>query len=45
MSTGKDPHEFIGRLGRRITDLMRAHPKTSMKDWRQWLAASTFHSD
>jgi predicted NBD/HSP70 family sugar kinase len=28
MSTGKDPDEFITRLGRRISDLMRAHPKS-----------------
>jgi predicted NBD/HSP70 family sugar kinase len=28
MSTGKDPEEFIARLGRRICDLMRAHPKS-----------------
>ena len=29
MSTAKDPAEFIARLSRRITDLMRAHPKNS----------------
>ena len=29
MSTGKDPHDFISRLSRRILDLMRAHPKSS----------------
>ena len=29
MTTGRDPGEFITRLGRRITDLMRAHPKSS----------------
>ena len=29
MSTGKDPHEFIARLSRRISDLIRAHPKSS----------------
>ena len=28
MSTGKDPAEFITRLSRRISDLMRAHPKS-----------------
>lgn len=29
MTTGKDPAEFISRLARRISDLMRAHPKSS----------------
>ena len=29
MPTGRDPKEFIERLGRRILDLMRAHPKSS----------------
>lgn len=29
MPTGRDPKDFINRLGRRITDLMRAHPKSS----------------
>ena len=29
MSTAKDPDEFIARLSRRITDLIRAHPKNS----------------
>jgi predicted NBD/HSP70 family sugar kinase len=29
MSTGKDPAEFVARLGRRIVDLVRAHPKSS----------------
>jgi Transcriptional regulator/sugar kinase len=29
MPTAKDPSEFIARLGRRIIDLMRAHPKNS----------------
>ncbi len=29
MTTGKDPEEFIARLGRRILDLMRAHPRSS----------------
>jgi predicted NBD/HSP70 family sugar kinase len=29
MPTAKDPTEFIARLGRRIIDLMRAHPKNS----------------
>lgn len=29
MKTGKDPEEFVTRLGRRILDLMRAHPKSS----------------
>jgi predicted NBD/HSP70 family sugar kinase len=29
MSTGKEPSEFIGRLSRRILDLVRAHPKSS----------------
>ena len=29
MSTAKDPAEFIARLSRRITDLIRAHPKNS----------------
>jgi predicted NBD/HSP70 family sugar kinase len=29
MPTAKDPSEFIARLGRRIMDLMRAHPKNS----------------
>jgi predicted NBD/HSP70 family sugar kinase len=28
MPTGRDPAEFITRLGRRISDLMRAHPKS-----------------
>lgn len=27
--TGNNPEEFISRLGRRITDLMRAHPRSS----------------
>jgi predicted NBD/HSP70 family sugar kinase len=27
--TAKDPQEFIARLGRRITDLVHAHPKNS----------------
>lgn len=29
MPTGNDPNDFIARLGRRIVDLMRAHPKSS----------------
>jgi predicted NBD/HSP70 family sugar kinase len=29
MPTGREPKDFIERLGRRITDLMRAHPKSS----------------
>lgn len=29
MTTDTDPKEFIARLGRRIVDLMRAHPKSS----------------
>jgi len=29
MPTGRDPKDFIERLGRRIKDLMRAHPKSS----------------
>jgi predicted NBD/HSP70 family sugar kinase len=29
MATGHDPKDFIERLGRRIMDLMRAHPKNS----------------
>lgn len=29
MTTDSDPKEFIARLGRRIVDLMRAHPKSS----------------
>ena len=29
MSTGRDPAEFISRLGRRIVDLIRAHPKNA----------------
>ena len=29
ISTGADPAEFIVRLGRRVTDLMRAYPKNS----------------
>jgi predicted NBD/HSP70 family sugar kinase len=29
MSTGRDPVEFVNRLGRRISDLIRAHPKSS----------------
>ena len=29
MSTGRDPSEFVTRLARRITDLIRAHPKSS----------------
>ncbi|HEV2695960.1 MAG TPA: ROK family protein [Verrucomicrobiae bacterium] len=29
MPTGRDPKDFIERLGRRVTDLMRAHPKSS----------------
>jgi predicted NBD/HSP70 family sugar kinase len=29
MKTGGDPAEFVARLGRRILDLMRAHPKSS----------------
>jgi predicted NBD/HSP70 family sugar kinase len=29
MPTAREPSEFIGRLGRRIMDLMRAHPKNS----------------
>jgi len=29
MTTGGDPEEFVTRLARRITDLMRAHPKSS----------------
>lgn len=29
MSTGNDPAQFILRLGRRICDLMRAHPRSS----------------
>lgn len=28
MPTGKDPNEFIALLGRRISDLMRGHPKS-----------------
>ena len=28
ISTGKEPAEFIARLGRRINDLMRAHPRS-----------------
>jgi predicted NBD/HSP70 family sugar kinase len=28
MSTGREPKDFIERLGRRIMDLMRAHPKS-----------------
>lgn len=27
--TAKDPNEFVARLARRITDLIRAHPKSS----------------
>jgi predicted NBD/HSP70 family sugar kinase len=29
MKTGTDPVEFVNRLGRRILDLIRAHPKSS----------------
>ena len=29
MTTGRDPKDFIERLGRRIMDLMRAHPRKS----------------
>ncbi len=29
MPTGHDPHDFIERLGRRIKDLMYAHPKST----------------
>jgi len=29
ISTSSNPEEFIGRLGRRICDLMRAHPRSS----------------
>jgi predicted NBD/HSP70 family sugar kinase len=29
MATGRDPKDFIERLGRRIMDLMRAYPKNS----------------
>lgn len=29
MSTGSDANEFLARLGRRINDLMRAHPRDS----------------
>src|SRR5215467_14586521 len=29
MTTGTEPEEFVTRLGKRITDLMRAHPKSS----------------
>jgi predicted NBD/HSP70 family sugar kinase len=29
ITTGRDPKEFIERLGRRIMDLMRAHPRKS----------------
>ncbi len=29
MATGREPKDFIERLGRRIMDLMRAHPKSS----------------
>jgi predicted NBD/HSP70 family sugar kinase len=29
MPTARDPSEFIARLGRRIKDLMRAHPRNS----------------
>ena len=29
MTTGRDPRDFIERLGRRIMDLMRAHPRKS----------------
>jgi len=29
MPTAKDPAEFLARLGRRINDLMRAHPRSS----------------
>src|SRR5580658_243254 len=29
MATGREPKDFIERLGRRIMDLMRAHPKNS----------------
>lgn len=29
MSTGKDPQEFVSRLTRRISDLIRAYPKSS----------------
>ena len=29
MTTGRDPHDFIERLGRRILDLRRAHPRKS----------------
>ena len=29
MPTAKDPSEFMARLGRRIKDLMRAHPQNS----------------
>src|SRR5882672_5466627 len=29
MTTGTNPVEFVARLGRRILDLMRAHPKSS----------------
>jgi predicted NBD/HSP70 family sugar kinase len=29
MTTGRDPVEFVARLGRRIVDLVRAHPKSS----------------
>jgi predicted NBD/HSP70 family sugar kinase len=29
MPTGREPQDFVERLGRRIVDLMRAHPKSS----------------
>lgn len=29
MPTGNEPKDFIERLGRRVTDLVRAHPKSS----------------
>src|ERR1700748_280064 len=29
MTTGRDPQDFIERLGRRIMDLMRAYPKST----------------
>src|SRR5689334_21123660 len=29
ISTGRDASEFVARLSRRITDLIRAHPKSS----------------
>ncbi len=29
MTTGREPKDFIERLGRRVIDLMRAHPKSA----------------